>query len=254
MKLAILQGATLSLVIRVAAAGLILGQSVLLARLMTPEDFGLFNYLVVTTGLLALILQWGMDKSAIRFLPAYVADGNIGAIRTFTAWSFRRMVKLAPVAALAAIALTIAATGTGVTPVVWLCAALVCLALAAVQFLQQIERGFKRIGRSQVFEQIVMPALVLCWAAGFWLLRDAVSVGAIMVGYFASMLLCFLMLGRSVSSNLSRRRRESGSRVASENDDESRWRSVGFSLAIGGLMSYLLIRGEILIVGWFLEG
>jgi len=55
--------------------------SILVARMMSPSDYGLYGVSLVLPSLFLMFSDWGVDAALTRFLAKYRAEGNHGMIR-----------------------------------------------------------------------------------------------------------------------------------------------------------------------------
>ena len=235
--------------VRVAGTAIALLLNVVLARTLTADAFGRYNFVLACAGLLALVAQAGLEKAAIRFIPETTAKGEQADAAAFVRWSTRWIARTAMLVALViALALAIADPGEGVWGSFWPCVVLFPL-LALLQFWQQVLRGYRRIVASQVLEQLLLPMLlvflvgVAVWQGvesdAVWVLvLHALVVGAL--GWWA---------WREVGALVGPARHAHRSTA-----EQSRaWLSVALPLGAAGVMSFVLARGEIILLGFVLE-
>ena len=55
--------------------------SILVARMLSPSDYGLYGVSLILPDLFLLFSGWGIDSALIRFLARYRAEGDRGMIR-----------------------------------------------------------------------------------------------------------------------------------------------------------------------------
>src|SRR5437762_18606 len=67
---------TQALIFRLTGLGLIFFLQVLLARLMGPAQYGDYTVIVTTINLFIVLCVFGFDSSVLRFLPAYLSNGE----------------------------------------------------------------------------------------------------------------------------------------------------------------------------------
>ena len=68
---------------KLGGAGLGIAVNVILARLMGPEEFGLYALGIALGSVVVVVASGGMPFGAIRFLPDYLARGDFAALRGF---------------------------------------------------------------------------------------------------------------------------------------------------------------------------
>jgi len=67
------KGASLTLVVLVAGAGISILTHLFIARVIGQSEYGVYALMLSWTGVLAVVAQMGQDTSVVRFLPTYVA-------------------------------------------------------------------------------------------------------------------------------------------------------------------------------------
>jgi len=67
------KGASLTLVVLVAGAGISMLTHLFIARMIGQSEYGVYALMLSWTGVLAVVAQMGQDTSVVRFLPTYVA-------------------------------------------------------------------------------------------------------------------------------------------------------------------------------------
>jgi O-antigen/teichoic acid export membrane protein len=179
---ALARGASVAFLLQVAGAGLGFVMQVLLARWMGPTDFGAYNYTIGWAGLLAVAAGVGLPTLVLRFIPAYLAEGDFGRTNGVLRVSFRVTL---------AVGLAISVAGSGI--VVWLHANgtvsrwdgllgvwLVPL-LSLITLEGGISRAFRRIALAYGPFYVLRPALViiggLIWVWAGHSLRSGVALG-----------------------------------------------------------------------------
>jgi O-antigen/teichoic acid export membrane protein len=75
------KGASRTLVVLLAGAGISMLAHLLIARVIGQAEYGVYVLMLSWTGVLAVVAQMGQDTSVVRFLPTYVARGQWGEAR-----------------------------------------------------------------------------------------------------------------------------------------------------------------------------
>ncbi len=76
------------------------GESVLLVRLLGPEEYGLYGSLVNLEAMAVLVISLGLENAVGRFVPQLFAEGDTGKIRSLLRRIFRvRALMLVPACA-----------------------------------------------------------------------------------------------------------------------------------------------------------
>lgn len=103
-----MRGASMAFVVRVGGLVLAFLTHVLLIRWMSLEDYGIFAVVQAWATTIGLFTAVGLPGAALRFLPAYEADGDAAAARGFVVASRLLTLAVGVVAAVAAVAVAIA--------------------------------------------------------------------------------------------------------------------------------------------------
>jgi len=82
------RGAAFAFAIRVASAVIAYLSQVLLARWMGGSEYGVFAYVWVWVVVLGTVSSIGLNSSAMRFIPEYVARKDAALERGFLLWAF----------------------------------------------------------------------------------------------------------------------------------------------------------------------
>jgi O-antigen/teichoic acid export membrane protein len=143
------------------------GQLVLV-RLLGPAGFGEYIYALVWVMALVPFAASGVQDSAVRFVPAYLSNGESGLLRGYS--RFALILSLAgPVALAAALAavtwLLRDRIGTELSRT-FLVAWLVLTPATCASFYQSVLRGIKRIGWALLPLDVLRPMIT---AGGAWL-------------------------------------------------------------------------------------
>ena len=95
----LLRGMGSSFTANATAVGVAFGSSLVLARALGSEDFGVFTYVVSWLNIAVLVATLGLDAALVRFLPEYAAREDWAGIRGVLGWSRRAALMSSVVAA-----------------------------------------------------------------------------------------------------------------------------------------------------------
>ncbi len=98
------RGTVVGLTIRVTGIALAYGAEVALARLMGPDEYGLYSLVLAWMTLAALVPPLGLHHAVGRFVPAYIATGDGGRLRGVVKGSLGLTLTLGVVLAVVALA------------------------------------------------------------------------------------------------------------------------------------------------------
>lgn len=176
----LLRGAGGSFLVRAAGAGLLFGSQIAISRMLGKAGFGTYVYALAWVNMLTAVCLFGLDVSALRFIPRYVSAGAWGLVRGFLAFSglLQGLMSVSVALVLCGVVLLAWASGgwSGALTVTALvgCGLLPLLVQARMQ--GAILQAFKRVVLSQWPEQILRPIiLVACLFALYLVNRSAVG-------------------------------------------------------------------------------
>jgi O-antigen/teichoic acid export membrane protein len=130
--------------VRIAAAGLAYALQIVLARALGPHEFGLFAIAWITVTVGGFLGSGGLSHAAVRFIPAYRAEGRAADEAGFVRFALRACLIIGIAAGLAAAGLAVALQRLGAIEGP-LAAAILAGAVAIPAFaLQDLLEGFAR--------------------------------------------------------------------------------------------------------------
>ena len=200
-------GATFGL--KVGDAGATFLISVMLARILGVEGFGIYSYAMAWAVLLAIPALFGMETLTVRHVAAFLRLKAWGLLRGYLVRAFQTVTVASVVIALAAGLVAASMAGGTDTQMVafWLAMLLVPL-LALVRLAQATMRGLGHIGLGFVPELAVAPILVILMVGmGVWLRGAAfeptwavaMNVLATLAALVAGLLLLWRRLPRALA-------------------------------------------------------
>jgi len=241
---------TLSFAIRIGGVGLLFLANVLLAQALSMANYGKYAYVIELAAFGALITSLGFDQIAVRVVPDLTIDRDrsrlaafLGAGTTITAL----------IALILGVSLFVAHRfGVLLDDLsdrqVALAGGLLA-SLGLLRFGQEVMRGDKRIVLSQVVEQMAWPIVLLVLAiamlAGL-LVASVPMILTVQIGlYVLAGILLLALFVRRIPPALA----GSGDEPAGERKAIGSWLAAGVPLALSGVMSLFLNRGDILALG-----
>ncbi len=150
----LLQKAMISLTIRFMGIAAMLAFHVLLARALSPEEYGFYLYAVSVLVMVGFLCQGGFQVVSIRFFHEYEHDTPrlFGFMITFVMWLSLSASLFALVCALIPDAYVPSLMVRALDYVVWM-----AIPFAIAYFSQSLLRARHHIVLSQLFEQIGLP-------------------------------------------------------------------------------------------------
>jgi O-antigen/teichoic acid export membrane protein len=187
-------GASRAVLVRPIGTALALVAHIALARMMGPAEYGAFVYVYFWTYFLGLLARLGLDRSAVRFGTAFLAEKNFAALRTLIEHSFRVALGLGVLAG-AAMALFGALwpwdLGAAQTDC-FLAGALLVPLLSAHNVYEGIAQAQKRIWQATIPEQVLRQGLMGLMGAAVYGMRGELSAVHALLAYGAAMALTLL--------------------------------------------------------------
>ncbi|GGD59743.1 flippase [Croceicoccus mobilis] len=254
----LLHGISWSFALRLIDVGLAWVLSVMLARFLGVEQFGLYSFALSVVGLLALPVNFGVQPLIVRETGSAMADGEPDRIFALKRWAYTRVMAISlPIAITAAIVILFVPSLTDPFERSILLAG---LALIVVQPFAEIRsallRGMNHIAKSQLASSIVRPGVMLPlvgvliagWAYGF---RPGVEAGVAAMALNVVAAILAWAVGAALLARVLRgwTRPESPQKL-----DISGWRSSMLSFGLANGMYVFDSQMGILLLGVFLDG
>ena len=245
------RGLSATLAVRLTTLGLSFVTLVVLSRLLGPEGYGEYAYVMATVAILSPLAAFGMSSIVVREIAACRARDDYARMKGVVA--FALIVGLVSLAIL-----SLACWLFSMAAEAWLPAAspgdhlLLAFALLVLATLAGVfsatQQGLKRIFAAQVPCAIVQPLLmVLLLLLAWWAWRRPIGVqDALLLAVIAG------ALALSVAVVLTRRAWRQARPPVSHGwqFDARRWTAAGFSLAVLGVLSALNAQADIVALRW----
>lgn len=165
-----------SVVVRFVGLGLLLLNSIVLARAMGLEGYGIFALVLSFLALAGIPAQMGIPTLVLRETSRGAATEDWSRVKSVWAWAARRIFVSAPVAVLTGL-LPVAVFAPAGTFWAYVIGAPMVL-LVALGFVRDAAlRGLQHPVGAQVSDTVIRPLLVLLLIGGYWFI-GAGQVGA----------------------------------------------------------------------------
>lgn len=165
----ILRGTGGGLLVRAVGVGVGFLSHVLLARLLQAEEYSRYIYVLTWLNVLVLAGKAGLDTATLRFVAAYLGNGEQGKLRGFLRKSRSMGFTVSVLVAATAGALVTGLSGR-MDAVLYSAFLVSCLAIPVNSLLairSACLQAMKRVIRAEFPQSVARPALTL---AGAWLL------------------------------------------------------------------------------------
>ena len=158
----IAKASSLSLILRLSGVGLMLFVHIFFARILSSNDYGMYIYAMSLIQILALIARSGLENNSLRFVILYREKKDIVKLQEYIS-----LTLLYPIIISSLIALTISfimyfyqgsetVLAKSYMHILW-----VFPLYAIIGNAQGLLQAIKKIFFSQIFEQIILPILLL---------------------------------------------------------------------------------------------
>jgi O-antigen/teichoic acid export membrane protein len=241
-------GSGLSFILRILGTGAMFVALLLLARALPANEFGLYIYIIDLISLISPVVSLGMGQICVRVVSDAVAHRNPTELRWFALVAIACTILIASLMWLAFglakhAGLLPAGLGGALLPV----SVGLLIALSALRLSQEMFRGARYIGLSQLLEQIIWPLLLigvaLCVIAKQFIPSTLWIVGFQAVFMLASALLLFAMFELKVL------RRMPPTKSTIFAGQFKKWIAIGLPVAMAVLLSVVQYRGDVIILG-----
>ena len=242
----VVTGTGLALGIRVLGVGLGYAMEVILARMLGPDDYGVYSLVVAWITLTALFAPLGLHHAVVRFIPEYIAAKDGERLRGVIYGSGGVTL---------ALGLLIAALGSGALMLIgrsvaipgmtaWILGIWLLPLFALLRLTWAIAVSLRRVVVAFGPPQVIMPILLVLILAGFTLVGyPMVALAAVAAAGLARAIVLLWqawLLKRGGLPIPSRSRPIFDMRL---------WLAVGLPLMLFDLFSIILRRADLLMVG-----
>lgn len=149
--------------IKILGAVLAFILQVYIARILGVKEYGVYTYLFTWMMLISLVSPGGIDKSAIRFIPKYLAENSHGKIKHFISWAQSRTFFYSIFAASLTfiVAILICENSNSSSCHAAFVAILLIPITANLQTGMEIIRAFRKMALSELSNLVIRPLLIL---------------------------------------------------------------------------------------------
>lgn len=183
------------MVLKVAFVGLSLAVTVLLARILGPESYGVYAFAFAVVMLLAIPVQAGLPTLLVREVARYEESGSRALMRGLVRRANQAVAGLALAIGLAAAAVSVLfgdrLSAEQARTFAWALALLPLIGLGNVR--GAVLRGLRRVVQGQLPEQIVRPGLFVAALGAFLVLGRELTSSLAMALHAGAALLAFLV-------------------------------------------------------------
>jgi O-antigen/teichoic acid export membrane protein len=243
------KGLSATLAVRLTTVGLSFLTLIVLSRLLGPEGYGQYAYVMATVAILTPLLAAGMPSIVVREIAACRSRGDYARMEGIAVFAGTVALVLFLGLSLVFFLLDMLAAAWSTPAPAHLLLTLALLLLATLAgLLSAIQQGLKRIVAAQVPSAIVQPLATVI------LLLLAWSIWRGPIGVEAALLFAVLAgaLALAVAAALTRRawRQARLPRPRGWHFDVRGWTAAGLSLALLGVLSALYAQVDIILVRW----
>ena len=219
--------------------------SIVLARLLNTEGFGIYSYAITWVSLLSIPANLGLDKLLVREVAVYKTQSDWGLMRGLLNWSNLLVLLISIILALltALVAWKINGNNQMFIP---LCIALIALPLTALRNLRlSAMKGLHQVVKSLIPEMIIAPILLLILTGCSYLLfPEKTAPSWVLILYLISTGLTFILGAFFLLQALPQELKK-----ATANYKIKVWLSSAFPMMFIGAMQIINARTDILMLG-----
>ena len=244
------KGAGGSFLVKVLSAGVLFAVQIALARMLGVESYGTYIYVLTWINILAVFSKFGLDLSALRYVPRYYSQKQWGLLKGFFKYNdYTHLVFSIVVAVVLGVLVkyyfrpeskSLADTS--------LIACILLPLLVRMQMRGAYLQAFKRVVHAQWPELVLRPILLVAGVFFIYRFSDAGlgALSAIVINIIAS-LIALIILGIIYRSVLPQELA-----VDSERYRIGEWNRVGFTFLLLSGSEFLLHQIDIIMIGFFL--
>lgn len=233
-----------SFALRFGGLALQLGASILIARVLGVEGFGIYSYAFVVAMLIATLHGMGFGFLAVRELPMYLARGEHGAVRGY----LRTWAGMLAITGALSVAAVLGLTAAGILhlKIAWPLVLLAALAQAVILGLSAVLNGLQRVIQSQFVETVLRQGTFVALLLAFVLAGAAMSptvVFSLSLAVSGAVLVCLFWFVRRCLAT------EIGPTPPPPAYALRPWALAGVSLMAIGILNVLQTSLDILMLG-----
>ncbi|MEB3214736.1 MAG: flippase [Nostocales cyanobacterium 94392] len=247
LKRRLIKGAVGSFGLKIAGTGLTFVKSLIFARLLGTEGFGIYAYAITWVALLSIPAKLGLSQLIVREVAIYQTQSEWGLMRGFLSWS--NQIVLVVSIGLVLIAGGIAWNSDleinsqmlltfGIALISLPISSLTHLRLSAMQGLHQVVLG-------QLPEVLIAPMLlIILTGSGYLILKEDLNASWVMGMYVVAMSITFL-----IGAHLLNRSLPNLVKDAVPKYQVKKWLSSGLPLMFLGAMNIINSQTDVLMLG-----
>jgi len=243
--------AGLSFGLKILGTGLAFGVQLLLARLMTVDDYGIYALAITWANALVVIAGFGMPMAAIRFVAEHQARVNLALMLGFVRFGYVLTIgsALLIAGALAAVILLIGDRFSVQALVAFLIAALIIPINALYVFTGSVLQALRRILQTEGPQQVLRPLFIVLGVGTVILVSGAGAIDAVAAMWITLAASCLVLvvmgglLRRAIPKEMSRTR---------PHYEPRRWIAMGASFLVLLGSAFLNERTDVLMIGFLL--
>lgn len=159
----LIKGASGSFFVKVVGTGVLYGTQIALARMLGVESYGNYIYVLAWINILALISKFGLDTSALRYVPRYHSQQEWGLLKGFFKYSGNIHLVVSVVIAIAVAIITRLCQSENANELVqaFLISCLLLPIIVHMQMQGSYLQAFKHVILAQAPELIVRPIILI---------------------------------------------------------------------------------------------
>lgn len=234
-------------ILRLLGGALLFASQVLLARWMSPEDFGVYSFAWTWVAILGALGGLGLAAASVRFLASYTELGRHDLARGLIAFAFKRTLLAALVVGLLGwVAFEMFMPGSSYLPAIRI-AMLAVPVMAVLNVDAAFARGMQWMGIATLAEQVSRPVILMI--IGVLLVATTGERSAV---FFVTACLLAYLLATAAQHWSVHRRLAARLGAGPRGHEAGQWQKVSAMLLLLNGAQMLRMNGDPVIVGLLL--
>jgi O-antigen/teichoic acid export membrane protein len=243
------RGASGSLFVKILGASMAFGTNVLLARLMGTAQYGIYVYALAWVNVLALLCQFGMNTTLLRYVSSYNAKGEWGLLRGLITRSVQYVFSISMlIGVLSVITIFFLEKTIGKEQAITFWLAFLLLPFLSLNGLRSESLlAFKRVIKAALPDSLIRPLAISILSIVMWVaIQKNLSASQVMLFNVAAAVLAF-----TVGTIWLRRALPPQFHTISPAYSEREWMKVSIPLLLVNGMHLVLNQTDVLMIGIF---
>jgi O-antigen/teichoic acid export membrane protein len=209
LKAHLLSGSAWSFGGKLMSAFMGITTNVLIARLLTPEEMGIYFLIFSFVSVATVLAQLGLNQAVVRLVAESLAINDLGRVRATINIAFRYAILVATIVAVILITnaqkiVEISIFNSSISSVILRLAAIWIVVLTVQNLQAETFRGFHKIHLATLFGGLISSILPTVLLISIWLNHNTIQLAQILSIYIASGIASIILAGSILLRNMSK--------------------------------------------------